>query len=256
MVTKDGSAMSKSRGNAVDPDEMLAHYGADALRLFILFASPPDKEFAWNEDGVEGCFRFLNRVWQLFQENKGLWAEAAPLRGSAPPADADSRVAAVRKKMHQTIKKVGEDIGLRYHLNTAISSIMEFANQLKREKDGLRTSVQGRGLLKQALETIVLLLGPFAPHLCEELGQAMGRSTFLFRSAWPEYDPALTREESVTIVVQVNGKVRDRFDVPLDTPDDLLKEEALRLPRIQELIGGRAVKQVVCVKNKLVSIVV
>jgi leucyl-tRNA synthetase len=254
MVTKDGSAMSKSRGNAVDPDEMLDHYGADALRLFILFASPPDKEFAWNEDGVEGCFRFLNRVWQLFQENKSLWAEAAPLYGSTPLAD--PRVAAVRKKMHQTIKKVGEDIGLRYHLNTAISSIMEFANQLKREKDALRASAQGRGLLKQALETIVLLLGPFAPHLCEELGQAMGRSTFLFRSAWPEYDPALTREECVTIVVQVNGKVRDRFDVPLDTPDDFLKEEALRRPRIRELIGGRAVKQVVCVNNKLVSIVV
>ncbi|OGD30104.1 MAG: hypothetical protein A2Y56_14885 [Candidatus Aminicenantes bacterium RBG_13_63_10] len=256
MVTKDGSAMSKSRGNVVDPDQMIADYGADALRLFILFASPPDKEFAWNEDGVEGCFRFLGRIWQMFQENKDLWAEGAPGAGLAASAEADPRISAARKKMHQTIKKVGEDIGQRYHLNTAVSSIMEFSNLLRRDRDGLRASGPGRSLLKEALETIVLLLGPFAPHLAEELGQAMGRPALIVHSSWPEYDPALTREESVTIVVQVNGKVRDRFDVPLDTPDSSLQEDALRLPRIRELVGDRPAKQVICVKNKLVNIVI
>jgi len=255
MVTKDGSAMSKSKGNVVDPDEMIAHYGADALRLFILFASPPEKEFAWNEDGIEGCFRFLNRVWQLFQENKSLWAPSPAAKGAAPAAAAVPQLAALRKKMHQTIKKVGEDIGKRYHLNTAISAVMEFANQLKRDKDALLASSEGRGLFKQALETIVLLLAPFSPHLCEEMGQAMGRRGLVVRSAWPEYDPALAQEETVTIVVQVNGKLRERFDAPLDTPENDLKEEAQRLPRIQSLIGSQPVRHIVCVKNKLVNIV-
>jgi leucyl-tRNA synthetase len=255
MVTKDGSAMSKSKGNVVDPDEMIAHYGADALRLFILFASPPEKEFAWNEDGIEGCFRFLNRVWQLVQENKGLWAPSPAGGASAPDAPAGSQLAALRKKMHQTIKKAGEDIGKRHHLNTAISAIMELVNELKRDKDALLASQDGRGLVKQALETIVLLLAPFAPHLCEEMGQVMGRRGLVVRAAWPEYDPALAQDETVTIVVQVNGKVRERFDAALDTPESELTESARRLPRIQGLIGSQPVRHIVCVKNKLVNIV-
>ena len=255
MVTKDGSAMSKSKGNVVDPDEMIAHYGADALRLFILFASPPEKEFAWNEDGIEGCSRFLNRVWQLFQENKTFWAPLPAAKGAAPAAAAAPQLAALRKKMHQTIKKVDEDIGKRHHLNTAISAVMELVNELKRDKDAVLASRDGRGLFKQALETIVLLLAPFAPHLCEEMGQAMGRRGLVVRSVWPEHDPALAQEETVTIVVQVNGKVRERFDAPLDTPEYALKEEAQRLPRIQGLIGSQPVRHVICIKNKLVNIV-
>jgi leucyl-tRNA synthetase len=256
MVTKDGSAMSKSKGNVVDPDEMIAHYGADALRLFILFASPPEKEFAWNEDGIEGCYRFLGRVWQLFQENKVLWAGSpAPGTAPSPPGPSSPQVASLRKKMHQTIKKVGEDIGRRYHLNTAISSIMELVNQVKRDKNALLAAEEGRGLFKLAIETIVLLLAPFAPHLCEEMGKHMGRPNLICRSAWPEYDQILAQEETMTIIIQVNGKLRDRLEVRLDTPEEELKDQALCLPRLQALIGSRPVRHVICVKNKLVNIV-
>ncbi len=146
MVLKDGSAMSKSKGNVVDPDEMLQHYGADALRLFILFASPPEKEFVWNEDGIEGCYRFLGRVWHLFKEIKPLRAEAEATASFSPDPAAFSRL---RKKIHQTIRKVGEDIELRFHLNTAVSAIMELTNTLKKEKDVLRSSADGRALLER-----------------------------------------------------------------------------------------------------------
>ncbi len=256
MVTKDGSAMSKSKGNVVDPDEMIGRYGADALRLFILFASPPEKEFAWNEDGIEGCYRFLNRVWQLFQENASLWTDPAAVPAPKSVPDASETLAGVRKKTHQTTKRVGDDIGRRYHLNTAISAIMELVNLLKRERDALLTGDEGRRLFREVLETVVRLLAPFAPHVAEEIWQSMGHDAPLFRTAWPEYDPAQAQEEAATIVVQVNGKVRDRFEVPLDTPEAALKEEALKLPKVRALLGAQPVKHVVCVKNRLVNIVI
>jgi leucyl-tRNA synthetase len=256
MVTKDGAAMSKSRGNVVDPDEMIDHYGADALRLFILFASPPEKEFAWNEDGIEGAYRFLNRVWQLFQENRDLWAEPDAAGEASQAEGLEPGAAAVRRKMHQTIRKVGEDIGQRFHLNTAISSIMEFVNLLKRERDQMLARPAGRRLFRRALETVVQLLGPFSPHLGEEIWEAMGRRTLLLNSPWPEYDPELAREKTVVIIVQVNGKLRDRFEAPTDTAEEALRRQALDLPRIRALVGGQPVRQVVCVKNRLVNIVV
>ncbi len=259
MVTKDGAAMSKSRGNVVDPDEMIGRYGADALRLFILFASPPEKEFAWNEDGIEGSFRFLRRVWQLYQENRSLWTgPATPTDGgpSSPAGSVDPAVAVVRKKLHQTIRKVEDDIGRRYHLNTAISAVGELANLLKHEKDRLLAGPEGRRIFKQTLETLVQLLAPFAPHIGEEMWQSLGQASPLFRTAWPAYDPALAQEETITIVVQVNGKVRERFDVPLDTPVGRLEKLALQLPRVQAVIGARPVKDVICVRNRLVNIVI
>ncbi len=252
MVTKDGAAMSKSRGNVVDPDDMIKRYGADALRIFILFASPPEKEFAWSEEGLEGCFRFILRVWNLFEENKDLFTGDSGDEGQLDEASYNRLL----KKLHQTIKKVSEDIEVRFHLNTAISALMELVNVLRKEKDKLRPSQKGRKLLREALESLNLMLCPFAPHVAEELWEKTGHKELACESSWPAYDPELALEEMVTIVVQVNGKLRDKFEAPLDTEDELLKEKALSLPRIQEILAGRQPKKIVCVRNKLVSLVV
>jgi len=250
MVTKDGSAMSKSKGNVVDPDEMIKNYGADALRLFILFAAPPEKEFAWNEDGIDGCYRFLCRVWQAVDEERAAGDEPA----SESPADPES-FGRLQKKMHQTIRKVGEDIGKRFHLNTAISSIMELTNALRKEKDALRPTVAGRALLRDVRRTLVLLLAPFTPHVCEEMWSRLGGDGLVHSAPWPEFTPALALEEKATIVVEINGKIRDKFEVALDAGEDEIKAQALALPRIQALVEGKTVRKVVCIKNKIVNIV-
>ena len=252
MVTKDGSAMSKSRGNVVDPDDMLKEYGADALRLFILFAAPPEREFAWAEEGIEGCFRFLNRVWTFVEENKDVFRNEIPARAEDVK---DEPGQTVLKKMHQTIRKVGEDIGKRFHLNTAVSSIMEFFNALKKERDKLQENPAGRALLKRSIESLIMLLSPFTPHISEEMWERTGHKTILVHTPWPAYDEGLAKEEVVTIVVQVNGKLRDKFEAAAGLSEDLMKEEALKLKKIQALIGVRKIRRIVCIPNKLVSIV-
>ncbi len=252
MVTKDGSAMSKSKGNIVDPDEILQRYGADTLRLFILFASPPDKEFAWDEKGVDGCYRFLLRVWTIVHENLDLFAPGAAAAGAVPSG---ATPAPIVRKAHQTVRKATEDIAVRFHLNTAISSIMELYNLAKKERDELRETPEGRAGLRLALESIVRLLSPFAPHLAEELWEKTGHEGLLARSAWPAFDPALAREETATVVVQVNGKVRDRFEAVPDLPEAELEAAALALPKVRAALGGRPPRKVISVKNKLVNIV-
>jgi leucyl-tRNA synthetase len=252
MVTKDGAAMSKSRGNVVDPDEMIQEYGADALRLFILFASPPEKEFAWAEDGIEGCFRFLNRVWTVVEENRDLFAE-----GVAPSISRNAGAGlALLKKTHQTVCKVTGDIGKRFHLNTAISSIMELYNLIRREKDSLRLGEEGRTVLRLALESMIVLLAPFTPHISEELWERTGHRDLLARYPWPAFNPELAKEEKVTIVIQVNGKLRDKFEADATIGETEMKERALGLDRIRSLIAGRPVRKVICIENRLVNIVV
>ena len=234
---------------------MIKNYGTDALRLFILFAAPPEKEFAWSEDGIEGSYRFLARVWQVFQENRDLFEIIKGETVKAAPLDPAS-YARLQKKMHQTIKKVSEDIGKRFHLNTAISAIMEFTNTVKKEKDSLKGSEAGRALLKDALKSLVLLLSPFTPHLCEEIWQNMGQAALVYHAPWPAYDPGLAKEEKATIVVEINGKIRDKFEAGLDITEGQMQETALGLDRIRALIGGRPVKKVVCIRNKIINIVI
>ena len=253
MVTKDGSAMSKSKGNVVDPDEIIQHYGADALRVFILFASPPEKEFAWMQEGIEGCFRFLSRVWTMVLDNLDLFG---PQGAPAPLDAAAAGKYPLARKAHRTIREVGDDIGVRFHLNTAISSLMELYNQVKRDRDALRADPAGRAVLKHALETLVLVLGPFAPHLGEELWRRMGREGLLCRAPWPAFDPELARDERMTIIVQVNGKLRDKFEAAPGTADEALIREALGLDKVRDLLGGRPPRKVVAVKDRLVNIVV
>jgi leucyl-tRNA synthetase len=253
MVTKDGAAMSKSKGNVVDPDEIVRNYGADALRLFILFASPPEKEFAWAEEGIEGCYRFLVRVWSLFQENRDLFEGPLPPPGPAAEGEGAGKLL---KKIHQTIKKVSEDIEIRFHLNTAISAIMELYNQIKRDKDALRESASGRFLLRDALEKMTVLLSPFTPHICEEIWGQMGYRSLLALESWPSYVPELAREERVTVVVQVNGKLRDKFEIEQGAGDERLQEEALGLGHIRSILEGKRVRKVICIKDRLVNFVV
>ena len=255
MVTKDGSAMSKSKGNVVDPDDMLAGYGADALRLFILFASPPEREFAWNEDGIEGCSKFLNRVWTLVHENLDLF-ETSGASGAALTAATAGAGLELLKKTHQTIRKVTDDIGKRFHLNTAVSAMMELYNLAKKDKDALRPTAEGRTALKLAVEAMIVLLSPFTPHICEEMWEATGHRGFLARQSWPAFDPELAREDKVTVVVQVNGKLRDRFEADAGTAEDEIKATALGLERVSAAVAGKTVRKVICIGNKLVNIVV
>jgi leucyl-tRNA synthetase len=251
MVTKDGAAMSKSRGNVVDPDEMIKAYGADALRLFILFASPPEKEFAWAEDGIEGCSRFLNRVWTIVEENRAVFA--GPDAESLPHAE-DGQ--ALLKKTHRTIRKVGEDIERRFHLNTAISSIMELYNQVKKDRNDASATVEGKAVLRSALESLIILLSPFTPHLCEELWERTGHREILARFPWPAFNSELASEEKVTVVVQVNGILRDRFEADPGITEEEMRKAALDRERVRTLIGDKPVRKVICVENRLVNIVV
>jgi leucyl-tRNA synthetase len=230
---------------------MIKTYGADALRLFILFASPPEKEFAWAEEGIEGCSRFLNRVWTIVEENRDLFA--GPGAESLPQTEAGQPLV---KKTHQTIRKVGEDIERRFHLNTAISSIMELYNQVKKDRDVARATDEGKTVLRAALENMIILLSPFTPHLCEELWERTGHREILARFPWPAFTSELASEEKVTVVVQVNGKLRDKFEADSGIAEEEMRKAALDLERVRALIGDKRVRKVICVENKLVNIVV
>jgi leucyl-tRNA synthetase len=186
------------------------------------------------------------------QENLDLFKQKSSPREETGIEEKTNKL---RIKMHQTIKKVSDDIDKRYHLNTAISSIMEFYNLIKKEKETLKQSVRGKNLLRESLESLVLLLSPFAPHLCEELWERMGHKTYLIHSPWLSFDPDLATEEKVTVVVQVSGKLRDKFEAERDLDESQIKEMALDLDRIKSLVGEKKVKKIIYIKNKLVNIV-
>lgn len=254
MVTKDGAAMSKSRGNIVDPDDMIARYGADSLRLFILFAAPPEKEFAWSEEGIEGCYRFLQRVWTTFEECQDLFN--LPKKPLNFHQIKNKSALQLLRFLHRTIKRVNEDIGQRFHLNTAISSLMELLHEIRRHKEELKQQEEGQEVLRYSLEIFLQLLSPFTPHICEELWQRTGHSQYLIRTPWPDYDPELAKEELITVVVQINGKLRDRFQAPANISIEEVKARALASERIKKLIAGKEIKNIITVENKLVNIVI
>jgi leucyl-tRNA synthetase len=249
MVIKDGAKMSKSKGNVVDPNALIERYGADTARLFSLFAAPPEKDLDWSDQGVDGSFRFLNRVWKLVHDRLDLVKNAAAVDMATLTAEERT----LRRAVHKTIKKVTEDIEDRFHFNTAIASVMELLNTVQSSE--LNTPQRG-AVMKEALETMVLLLAPFVPHLSEELWQRLGNDTPLSRSAWPEYDRDAVVDEEVLVVVQVNGKLRSRVTVPAGTGEEGLKACALTDEKVLPFLEGREVKKVVCVPDKLVNIVV
>jgi leucyl-tRNA synthetase len=251
MVIKDGAKMSKARGNVVDPEYLVSKYGADTARMFCLFASPPEKDLDWSDQGVEGSFRFLNRVWRLVYENHHWLKETDPYAGTSP-LDQDTRT--LRQKVHKTIKKVGEDIE-RFHFNTAISAIMELVNAVYQFKLEEHEEPTGRAVFREATEAVILLLSPFGPHVTEELWEALGKEENIIKTPWPEYDRETIVEEDILVVVQVNGKLRDRITVPSSMGDEEVKQVALEREKITRLIGDKAVQRIILVPKKLVNIV-
>jgi len=245
--------MSKSKRNVIDPDTLLEKYGADTTRLFCLFAAPPERDLEWNEQGVEGGYRFLNRVWRLAMHVMDSVKGAKPFMGS--PDEIDGRFRDIYKKTHQTIFKVTRDIEDRFHFNTAISAVMELVNTAYgvQAKD---ISIKNIGVIRFLIESVTLLLSPIVPHIAEELWEALGNNTSVFLAPWPHYrEDALVKDELV-IVVQVNGKLRSRFNVSVDTDEKTIKNMALSDERVQKFTIDKTIKKVIVVKNKLVNIVV
>jgi leucyl-tRNA synthetase len=251
MVTKDGAVMSKSRGNVVAPDEILARYGADTCRLFILFASPPEKELEWSDAGVEGAQRFLLRVWRFVTEHAPAVSsvEVKP----AGLSDLPEPLLDLRRATHRTIKKVTEDVHERFRFNTAIAAVMELVNASYKTPFDLED--QGSlAVLKETMTALVLLLAPFAPHAMSELWEQLGRGD-LSQAAWPSYDEKLVKAEEVLIVVQVNGKVRSRVSLPAGSPAEEVEAAVLADEKVQPWIAGKKVKKVVVVQDRLANIV-
>jgi len=266
MVIKDGAKMSKSKGNVVSDDYVREKYGADTGRLFELFAAPPEKDLEWNDQGIEGASRFLNRVWRF------VIAHLAELGGgetpppSAPPdglrADTVPTTElgrAFRRTIHETIQRVTNDIEREFHFNTAIAAIMELVNALQAfevaTSDGARGTPERTPLLREAVETTLHLLGPFCPHVTEELWSQLGHRESLFKQRWPVADPAARQKTEVTVVVQVDGKVRGRLVVDVDAAEDRVRQLALGDDKVRPWVEQRRVEKVVVVPNRLVNIV-
>ncbi|MCX5726529.1 MAG: class I tRNA ligase family protein, partial [Candidatus Saganbacteria bacterium] len=234
MVVKDGAKMSKSKGNVVDPDYIIEQFGADTARLFILFASPPERELEWSDKGLEGSFRFLARVWRLAinvirEKNE----------------EKSGKTSKVERAIHQTIRGVTEDIE-RFSFNTAIAKLMTLTNLFYENKEEIRT---------WHLEQLLLMLSPFAPHLTEELWHKLGNKSFILNESWPSYDPEIAKEEQITIAIQVNGKLRETISVPRDASDEEIRQKAIGSEKIQSWTQNKEIVKVIVVPKKLVNIV-
>ncbi len=245
--------MSKSKRNVVDPNALIEKYGADTLRLFCLFAAPPERDLDWSDLGVEGAYRFLNRVWRLVADN------VERLQGAVSFAEdktLDGDTKSLHRKTHQTIKRVTNDIEMRFHFNTAISAVMELVNTIQDGRDRVLSDPAGASVLRTALETVVVLLSPIVPHFADELWEALGHSGSVLETSWPDYLEDAIAEDQRLIVVQVNGKVRSRFYIGAQADDKTIEEAALGDERIVARLAGRPVKKVIVVQKRLVNIVV
>lgn len=254
MVLKDGSKMSKSKGNVVSPEEIIKKYGADTARLFILFASPPERDLEWSDQGVEGSFRFLKRVWRLAYNYINDPAKNAVMDGKGSQGqELTSADRDLRRLLHGTIKKVTDDITQRYNFNTAISAIMELVNGLYLYRDKEK---QNMSLVKEAIDTLIVLLAPFTPHFSEELWEATGHQNSVHRQPWPAYSEEALVAEEIEVVLQINGKVRDRIVVPAQYGPQELEKAVLEMDKAKAAIEGKTLVKVITVPGKLVNIVV
>ena len=273
MVLKDGAVMSKSKGNVVDPDAMMQKYGADALRLYVMFVAPPEKEIEWTDAGLEGSWRFLARAWRIVDHwCETISGEGIGAAGDVQPLNGPER--ALRRKTHETIRRVTADIEERQQLNTAVSAMMELVNELyafseqtvtggptrRVDEDVARAGVCERTeairVVREAVEALVRMLSPFAPHTAEEMWERLGHPSTLADAAWPEFDPAVAQAEEIVVPIQVNGKVRGRLTVPAGTLEEELKRFALADAAVAPHLAGKTVKKVVVPNGRLVSIVV
>jgi leucyl-tRNA synthetase len=253
MVIKDGFKMSKSKGNVVDPDDMIQAYGADTVRLFCLFASPPEKDLDWSDQGVEGSFRFLSRMWRLVSENLDALKSADPYRGGSHLA---KDLVQLRRKTHQTIKKVTEDIRERFHFNTAIAAIMELVNLIYQVLESRPADPMLWPVVREAVEAAIVVSSPMVPHISEELWTILGHEELLLNTGWPKWEDRALKAEEMLIVVQINGKLRSKITVAADATDKELEDISLKDSRIRDFIEGKQVKKVVVVPKKLINIVV
>jgi leucyl-tRNA synthetase len=262
--------MSKSKGNVVDPDDMIQKYGADALRLYVMFVAPPEKEIEWTDAGLEGSWRFLARVWRLVDQ----LAETIGGDGIPSPSELELNDAerALRRKTHDTIRRVTIDLDPRVHLNTAVSALMELVNELYAfcaRTECLRIGQQSEdvsnvgtveraatvAVLKEGVEALVRMISPFTPHMAEELWERLGHAGGVVAAGWPSFDEAVAKAEEIVVPVQINGKVRARLTVPAGTSDDQLRELALADPQVRKHVEGKTLGKVVVAGGRLVSIV-
>ena len=249
MVLKDGSKMSKSKGNTVDPQGLIDKYGADTVRLFIMFTSPPEQSLEWSDAGVEGAFRYLKRLWKAVFEHVEANHKLTPLNVETLTAEQK----AMRFKLHETLKKVNDDYGRRLTFNTAIAANMELMNHLAKFSD---TSDQAVAIRQEVLESIVLMLAPIIPHLCHQLWQELGHDSVIIDHGWPQVDESALVQDSIEMVVQVNGKVRGKIEVGTDADKSTCEAAALDDERVKRFIDGKQVRKVIVVPKKLVNIVV
>lgn len=240
--------MSKSKGNTVDPQELVDRYGADTVRLFMMFASAPEQSLEWSDEGVEGAYRFIKRLWRAVSQHLELGPVTRSESGELSPQLKD-----LRRKLHETILKVGDDYGRRYTFNTAIAAIMELMNELAKVQD---TGPQSRALAQEVLEAVVLMLSPILPHVCHRLWLDLGHEGAVLEQSWPVHDPeALVRDE-VQLVVQVNGKLRGRISVAADASAEQVQAIAMADPNVQRFVEGKPLRKAIVVPNKLVNLVV
>ncbi len=250
MVLKDGSKMSKSKGNVVSPEEIIGKYGADTARLFILFAAPVDRDLDWSDEGVEGSFRFLKRVWriiEIFENQIKAGADEYDIKALTPEEKE------LRHVLHVTLKKVTDDLGERFNFNTAISTIMELVNAFYKFQNNDKLNP---GLAREVSVNLIKMLAPFVPHITEELWAELGFEGSVHQQKWPKYDEAATQKDEVEIVLQINGKVRDRIMIPANISKEEMEQAAKDNQRVQELTEGKTIVKMICVPKKLVNIVV
>ena len=259
MVLKEGAVMSKSKGNVVDPDAMLQQVGADALRLYVMFVAPPEKEVEWSDAGLEGSWRFLARIWRFVDQWSDRIRSAAPI-DSVDSGTLNASERKLRRKTHETISRVTVDIEERIHLNTAISALMELVNEMYAFGDTvLKLSdmrPEAASVLREAIEALVIMVSPFAPHTAEELWEITGHHESLAHATWPSFQEAVARADEIVVPVQVNGKLRSRLTVPAEMSEAELRERALADPSARAHIDGKTIKSVVVVKGKLINVVV
>ncbi|MFH1755127.1 MAG: class I tRNA ligase family protein [Candidatus Latescibacterota bacterium] len=255
MITKDGAKMSKSKGNVVSPGAIIDNMGADTMRLYILFCGPPERDSEWKDDSVEGCYRFINRVWRLFEKHEDILSE--PFETQPDPDELDEMERKLFQKTHWAIVRVIQDINDNFHFNTAISAIMELCNEMLpfSEKASIEAGNSSAEVFRFAFDSLLRLMAPMTPHLAEELWQRMGHSQSIFKKRLPVGTARYAKGEMTTLVVQVNSKIRAREEVPIGLSEDQLKSAALAIPRIQELLEGQDPRKVIVIKNKLVNIV-
>jgi leucyl-tRNA synthetase len=244
--------MSKSKGNVVDPDYLIQRFGADTARLFCLFAAPPEKDLDWSDKGVEGSYRFLNRLWRLVMERVDELRQVEP---AITLGSHDGDVTRLLHLVHKTIKKVTEDLK-RFHLNTAIAATMELVNGINKFLECGKRDGESLRALRGSLDHLIVLVSPFCPHITQELWEALGHRGLLINCEWPSYDEAYVREETVTVAIQISGKLRDTVEVERDVDEEALKTLVLSLEKVGRHLEDRPIKKFIVVPNKLVNIVI